>query len=147
MYTSMFTPLSCYICAWIGECVYFWSGAVFHGFDKALWFLWREILLLQHTMIFSTAVCLKLCGNRLVKALSYVNVTMPPCTKPGPQRNGFLSLMRKTLTGLHRALTSTPSSIYGLRTGPYRPASVLDLTNGLVAEWEQISISAGINIL
>ena len=37
-----------------------------------------------------------------------------PCTKRGPYRNGLSRSVRKNLTGLHRALTSTPSNIYGM---------------------------------
>jgi hypothetical protein len=48
------------------------------------------------------------------------------------------------LTGLHRALTSTPSKTFGmnwnarLRARPNRPTWVLDLTSALVDEWKQV---------
>ncbi len=47
----------------------------------------------------------------------------------------------KNLPGLHRGLTSSPSNTFvmdQLRARPHRSASVLDLTNALMAEWEQI---------
>jgi hypothetical protein len=34
------------------------------------------------------------------------------CTKHGPYRNGLSTLAWKNLTGLHRALTLTPSNIF-----------------------------------
>jgi hypothetical protein len=36
------------------------------------------------------------------------------CTKQGPCRNGLSRSVWKNLTGLHRALTSTPSNTYGM---------------------------------
>uniref|UniRef100_A0A0E9SY19 Uncharacterized protein n=1 Tax=Anguilla anguilla TaxID=7936 RepID=A0A0E9SY19_ANGAN len=50
----------------------------------------------------------------------------------------------KNLTGLHKALTSTPSKTTGINCepncepGPIAP-SVPNLTNALLAEWKQIS--------
>ena len=47
---------------------------------------------------------------------------MPPCTKRGPYRNGLLRSAWKNLTGLHRALTSTPSNTFGMnRNADYEP--------------------------
>jgi hypothetical protein len=43
-------------------------------------------------------------NEALGKDLSCFSITMPPCTKRGPYRNG----------GLHRALTSTPSNTFGM---------------------------------
>uniref|UniRef100_A0A8K9WU79 SAM domain-containing protein n=2 Tax=Oncorhynchus mykiss TaxID=8022 RepID=A0A8K9WU79_ONCMY len=69
---------------------------------------------------------------------------MPLCKKRDPYRNGLSRSVWKNLTGLHRALTSTPSDIFGivlerrLRARPNRPASVPDLTNTIVAEWKQV---------
>ncbi len=40
-------------------------------------------------------------------------VSMLPCTKPAPLRNSSPSLVWRNLTGLHRALTSTPSNTFG----------------------------------
>ena len=37
-----------------------------------------------------------------------------PCTKRGPYRNGLSRSMWKNLTGLHRALTSTPLNTFGM---------------------------------
>lgn len=44
---------------------------------------------------------------------------------------------RLDLTGLHRALTSTPIQhlLDKLRAGPYHPTSGADLDNALVTEW------------
>lgn len=74
--------------------------------------------------------------------LSCFNMTnTPPCTKPGPQRNVFLSLVWMNLSGLHRATTSTPiQRLWGqMQIGPSCPTSVDDLTDAFVAEWQQIS--------
>ena len=71
-------------------------------------------------------------------------MTMPLCTKRGPYRNVLLRSVWKNLTGLHRALISTPSNIIGMNwnadcePGLNRPTSVPDLTNALVAEWKQV---------
>ena len=69
---------------------------------------------LHHTMTFQMILCFQLCGNRLGKACSCFSMTMPPCTTRGPYRNGLLSSVSKNLTGLHRALTSTPSNTFGI---------------------------------
>ena len=39
---------------------------------------------------------------------------MPPCPKQGPYRDGLSRPAWKNLTGLHRALTSTSSNIFGM---------------------------------
>ena len=39
---------------------------------------------------------------------------MPPCTKRGPYRNGLSRSTWKNMTGLHRALTSTPMNTFGM---------------------------------
>ena len=70
----------------------------------------------------------QLCGNSLWKALSHFSMSMPSCTKRDPYQNALSRLVWKNLTGLRRALTSTPSA------GLNRPTSVPDLTNALVAE-------------
>ena len=72
------------------------------------------ILTLQHTMTFSMILCFQLCGNSLGKALSCFSMTMPPCTKRGPHRNGLSRLVWKNLIGLHRALISTPLNTFGM---------------------------------
>uniref|UniRef100_A0A8C7PA76 [histone H3]-trimethyl-L-lysine(4) demethylase n=1 Tax=Oncorhynchus mykiss TaxID=8022 RepID=A0A8C7PA76_ONCMY len=46
------------------------------------------------------------------ESLSCFSMTMPPCTKRCPYRNGLSKLVWKNLTGLHRALTSTPSNTF-----------------------------------
>ena len=62
----------------------------------------------------------------------------------GPYRNGLLRLVWKNLTGLHRALTSTPSNTFWdelerrLQARQHRPTSVPDPTNAFVAEWKQV---------
>ena len=48
------------------------------------------------------------------EALSCFSMTMPPCRKQGPYRNGLLRSVWKNLTGLHKALTSTPSNTFGM---------------------------------
>ena len=69
-------------------------------------------------------------------------MTIPPCPKRDPYRNGLLRLVWKNLTGLHRGLTSTPSNTFGMNwntdcePGLINPTSVPDLTNALVAEWK-----------
>ena len=75
--------------------------------------LW-EMLMLQHTMTFQMILCFQLCGNILGKALSCFSMTMPPCSKRGPYRNGLWRTVWKNLTGLHRALTSTPLNTFGM---------------------------------
>jgi hypothetical protein len=42
------------------------------------------------------------------------SMTMSPCTKRGPYRNGLWRSVWKNLTGLHRALTSTPVNTFGI---------------------------------
>ena len=37
-----------------------------------------------------------------------------PCAKRGRYRNGLSRMVWKNLTGLHRALTSTPTNIFGM---------------------------------
>ena len=59
-------------------------------------------------------LCFQLCGNSLGKALSCFSMTMPPCTRRGPYRNDLLRSVWKNSTGLHRALTSTPSNTFGM---------------------------------
>ncbi len=50
-----------------------------------------------------------------------------------------LGLVWKNLTGLHRSLTSTPSNTFGMNvTQNLSVTSVLDLTDALVSEWDQI---------
>lgn len=48
------------------------------------------------------------------KGLSSFKMSVSPCTKPGPQRVVFQSLVLKNWTGLHRALISTPSNTFGV---------------------------------
>jgi hypothetical protein len=45
---------------------------------------------------------------------SCFSLTMPLCTKFSPYRNYLSRLVWKNLTGLHRALTSTPSNTFGM---------------------------------
>ena len=54
------------------------------------------------------------CGNSLGKALSCFSMTMPLCKNRDPYINGLLRSVWKNLTGLHRALTSTPSNTFGM---------------------------------
>ena len=61
-----------------------------------------------------TIQCFQLCGNKLGKVLSCFSMTMPPCTKRGPHSDGLLRSVWQNLTGLHRALTSTPSNTFGM---------------------------------
>ena len=42
------------------------------------------------------------------------NATMPLCTKQDPYRDGLSRSVWKNLTGLHRALTSTPWNTFGM---------------------------------
>ena len=72
--------------------------------------------------------------NSLGNAISCFSMTMPPCTKRGPYRKGLSRSVCKNLTGLHRALTSTPSNTFGMNW-PNRPTQC---PNALVAEWEQV---------
>ncbi|CDQ86808.1 unnamed protein product [Oncorhynchus mykiss] len=64
--------------------------------------------------ILGTILIFHLCGNSLGKALSCFSMTMPPSTKRGPHRNVLPRVVWKNLTGLHRALTSTPSNTFGM---------------------------------
>ena len=66
-----------------------------------------------NTTAYNDILCFQLCNNHLGKAVSCYSMTMPPCTKRGPYRNGLSRSMWKNLTGLHRALTSTPSNTFG----------------------------------
>ena len=56
----------------------------------------------------------------------------------------FVDFMWNNLTGLHRALTSTPSNTFGMNwnadcePGLIAQTSVPDVTNALVAEWKQV---------
>jgi hypothetical protein len=70
---------------------------------------------------------------------------MALCRKWGPYRNGLLRLVWKNLTGLHRALTSTPSNTFGMSwNADWEPGLIAqhqrgpNLTNVLVAEWKQV---------
>ena len=64
--------------------------------------------------------------HSLGKALSCFRRTMPLCTKQGPYRNYLSRSLWENLTGLNRALISTPRQ---LRARHSRPTSVPDLTN------------------
>jgi hypothetical protein len=89
-------------------------------------------------------LCFQLCGNSLGKALSCFSMTMPPCTKEGPYRNGVSRLVWKNLTGLHRALTSTPSNTIGMNWNVACEPGLIalhqypNLTNAFVSEWKQV---------
>jgi hypothetical protein len=61
------------------------------------------------TLTFQMILCFQFCGNSLGEGLSCFSMTMLPCTKRGPYRNGLSRSVWKNLTGLRRALTSTPS--------------------------------------
>ena len=100
-------------------------------------------LMLQHTMIFQMILCFQLWGNSLGKALSCFSMTMPPCTKRGPFRNGLSRSVWKNLTGLQSPGLNPTEHLWDeferrLRARPNRPTSVPGLTNALVAEWRQI---------
>ena len=73
-------------------------------------------------------LCFQLCGNSLGKSLSCFNMTMPPCTKRGPYRNGLLRLCGRTWLSCRKPWPQ-------LRARPNRPTSLPDLTNAFVAEW------------
>jgi hypothetical protein len=47
-------------------------------------------------------------------ALPCSSMTRPSCTKRGPYRNGLLRSVWRNLTGLHRAMTSTPLNTFGM---------------------------------
>lgn len=49
-----------------------------HYMAKCIWTPWVTIL------------CFHLCGSSFGEAFFCFNMTIPPCTKPGPSRNGFL---------------------------------------------------------
>ena len=59
-------------------------------------------------------------------------------------QNGLSRSVWKSLTGLHRALTSTPSNTFGMNwkadcePGLIAPNQLPDLTNALMAEWKQV---------
>lgn len=71
-------------------------------------------------------------------------MTLPPCTKPGPERNGFPRFMWENLTGLAQSPDLNPINTlemnpeYWLWAGPYHPTSVLGLIV-VGAEWERIA--------
>jgi hypothetical protein len=80
------------------------------------WFSWFDLGLLvpvkgnlnttaAYNYILDNSV-LQLCGNSLGKYLSCFSMTMPPCTKLSPYRNGLSRSVWKNLTGLHRALNA-----------------------------------------
>ena len=71
--------------------------------------------MLQYSMTCLTILCFQLCGNSLGNALSCFRMTMPPCTKRGPYRNGLSSSVWKNLDGLHRDLTSTLPNTFGMK--------------------------------
>ncbi len=77
----------------------------------------------------------------LGKALSYSSMTVPQCTKQGPQRRVWMGLVWKNLTGSHRALTSTALNTvwyeleWRLWTRTSWPKSVPDLIHALLDEW------------
>ena len=66
-------------------------------------------------------------------ALSCFSMTMPPCTKRGPYRNDLSRSVQKNLTGLHRALTSTPFNTFGLNWNA-------DCEPGLIAQNHSCSL-------
>jgi hypothetical protein len=70
-------------------------------------------------------------------------MTMPPCTKWGPYKKCMLRIVWNNLTGLLRALTSTPSNTFGMNWNTdcelNLPTSVPNLTNAFVTEWNQVS--------
>jgi hypothetical protein len=63
----------------------------------------------------------------LGKALPCFSMTIPPCTKWGPYRNALSRSVWRNLTGLHRALTSTPSKTFAMNWNS-------DCEPGLIAE-------------
>lgn len=74
----------------------FWSlvWGVFLGIVFIVWLTIDINLSAASYMILQTIACFKVIGN----------------TKPDQKRNGLPSLVWKTSTGLHKALTSTPSN-------------------------------------
>ena len=78
----------------------------------------------------------------LGKALSCFSMTMPPCTKRGPDRNGLSRSVWKNLTGLHTALTSTPLNTFGRNWNTNCEPGLITQhqcpTTALVAEWKQV---------
>ena len=53
----------------------------------------------------------------------------------------------KNFTGLHKALTSTPSNTFGMNwNSDYEPGQT-DLTNALVTEWVQVSAAMFQNVV
>ena len=103
--------------------------------------------MLHHTMTFSTILCYQLCGNSLGKAFSCFSMTMPLCTKRGPYRNGLSRSVWKNLTGLHRALTLTPSNIFAINWNEHCEPGLIaqhqcQTSLMLVAEWKQVPASS-----
>ncbi len=99
-------------------------------FSMAPYFQWREILMLQHTTVSLTIVCSQLCGKRLKKALSCYNMK--------------ISHVHKTRSVIKRfsALNTFGMSCNAeCQPGLNSTASVPDVANAPVAEWEQISAS------
>ena len=78
------------------------------------------------------------CGTVIGKALSCFSMTMQ-----GPYRNGLSRLVWKNLTDLHRALTSTPSSTFGMNWNADCKPGLIDqhqcpTSLMLVIEWKQV---------
>ena len=74
------------------------------------------------------------------EGLSCFSMTMPPCTKRGPCRNGLLRSVWKNLTGLHRALTSTPLNTFGMNwNSNYEPGLIAlhQCPTSLMLLWHQ----------
>ena len=74
--------------------------------------------------------------NSLGEALSCFSMTMPPCTKRGPYRNVLSRSVWKNLTGLHRALISTQSNIFGMNWNA-------DCDPGLIAQHQCLTAKGG----
>jgi hypothetical protein len=87
------------------------------------------------TMTFSTVLWFQLCGNSLGKALSCFSMTMPQCTNRSPYQNGLSWLLWGNLTGLHRALTSTPSNTF---VRNWNPCSNVHLVESLCRRVEAV---------
>ena len=69
---------------------------------------------------------------------SCFSMPMPPCTKQGPYRNGLSRSVSKKLTGLHRALTSTPPITFGMNwNADYEPGLIAQhqCTHSLILLW------------
>jgi hypothetical protein len=102
--------------------------------------------MLQHTIIFQMILCFQLCDSSLEKALSCFSMTLPPCTKQGPYKNDLSRLVWKNWTGLHRALTSIPSNIFGMNwNADCEPGLIAQhpcrTSLMLMAEWKQVPTS------